>query len=231
MGENTRESRGGLKPPDPRQRRRKSHGTLRLRLWGRRLLATWLCLLRTRAARLDPAAPNHDTGGRRAFMTANQRRQEELRRVFLPYYHFCPDCGSACCREGEIPYSALDRRLYRMQASHGDDMPKSAGGGAHPTLGNRGYVSCFQWSYLHRKLRRFIEASGPVEWEAEVRCPALTAAGCRLPWGERPAICVSCACPQILAAMDWATYGRYAWVNLKYLAHLSLALRPARDNE
>ena len=202
----------------------KSPGGLRLRLWGRRALATWLCVLRTWAERGGAVAPNPGEGavGRQDFLAENQRRQEELHRVFAPYYRFCPTCGSECCREAEIPYSALDKVLYGLQASHGRDCGET----------KRGYLTCFQWSYLGRKLKRFTPAGGPGPGQAErtgIRvCPALTDGGCSLPWGERPAVCVFCACPQILAAMDWPDFGRYAWANLKYLIHLSRALSKAR---
>ncbi len=202
----------------------KSQGGLRLRLWGRRALATWLCMLRTWAERCGAVAPSPGAAnaGCQGFLADNKRRQEELHRVFASYYRFCPACGSECCREPEIPFSALDEVLYGLKA--------------YPVLDRgekkRGYLSCFQWSYLGRKLKRFTPAGGPWPGQAErngIRvCPALTDGGCSLPWGERPAVCVFCACPQILAEMDWPDFGRYAWANLKYLIHLSRALGKAR---
>jgi hypothetical protein len=206
VSDTTRESRRGL---------RSLPGEMRLRLWGRRLLATWLCLLRTRAERLDPAAPTSDPEIRQFFRAANRRRQEELHRVFRPYYRLCPGCGSACCREGEIPYSALDRLLYGIKPTE-----QTAIGG-ETVRDNRDYLSCFRRSHLQVKLRRFTRA----ENNGATFCPALAGSGCRLPWGERPAVCVCCACPPILVEMDWPAYGRYVWITLKYLAHLSLALR------
>jgi hypothetical protein len=203
----------------------KSQSGLRLRLWGRRALASWLCVLRTWAERRGSVEPNPGEvgAGCQDFLAENSRRQEELHRVFAPYYRFCPACGSECCREGEIPYSALDQVLYGLTAS-----PVRDRGGK-----KRGYFSCFQRSYLSRKLKRFTSAGGLGPGPAERStiapiCPGLTDAGCSLPWGERPSVCVFCACPQILTEMAWPDFGRYAWANLKYLLHLSRALGKAR---
>jgi hypothetical protein len=195
-----------------------------LRLWVRRALATWLCLLRTWAERSGSVAPNSGDEVRcQDFLAENRRRQEELHRVFAPYYRFCPACGSECCREGEIPYSALDKVFYGLKASPVRDCGEK----------QRDYLSCFRRSYLSRKLKRFTPAGGPWPGQAECItigpiCPGLTEDGCSLPWGERPAVCVFCACPQILTEMDWPDFGCYVWANLKYLIHLSRALGKAR---
>ncbi len=205
----------------------KLSGYLRLRLLGRRVLATWLCLLRNRAERLGPWARDKagDFLSRKAFMATNKRLQEELRQVFVPYHRFCPECGSACCREPEIPFSAIDRILYGMGQA-GQTSPAGKTGAA-----KRDFLSCFRWSHLRRKLKNFSGAATQPAGQAAAAafCPALTEAGCSLPWGERPSICVFCACPQILAEMEGPTYGRYVWVTLKYLTHLSLALGAARS--
>ncbi len=201
----------------------KSQGRLRLRLWGRRALATWLCVLRTWAERGGPVGPDAPNPGAvgvgcQNFLAYNKRRQEELHRVFAPYYRFCPACGSECCREPEIPFSALDEVLYGLQSYPVRDRREKP----------RGYLSCFQRAYLGRKLKRFTSVDDQAEGTGVPVCPALTDGGCSLPWGERPAVCVFCACPQILAEMDWPDFGRYAWANLKYLIHLSRALGQAR---
>lgn len=195
-------------------------GSLGLRLLGRRALATWLCVLRTWAERCGPVASNPGAVevGCQDFLADNKRWQGELHRVFAPYYRFCPACGGECCREPEIPFSALDEVLYGFQAYPVRDRGEK----------KRGYLSCFQRSYLGRKLKRFTSAGDQAECVGVPVCPALTDAGCSLPWGERPAVCVFCACPQILAEMDWPDFGRYAWANLKYLVHLSFALGKAR---
>jgi hypothetical protein len=181
-------------------------------------------LLRTWAERGGPVAPNPGATefGWQDFRADNKRRQEDLHRIFTPFYRFCPACGSECCREPKIPFSALDEALYGLKTYPVRDRGKK----------KRGYFSCFQWSYLVHKLKRFTPGDGP--WPGQVEgagipiCPALADAGCSLPWGERPAVCVFCACPQILAEMDWPEFGRYVWANLKYLSHLSRALGKAR---
>ncbi|MCL4503447.1 MAG: hypothetical protein M1438_16600 [Deltaproteobacteria bacterium] len=181
-------------------------------------------MLRTCAERREPAVPIQGAteAGAKEFQADNERRQEELHRIFAPYYLYCPACGSECCREPEIPFSALDDVLYGVKVSPVLDLGKR----------KQGYLYCFRGSYLGRKLKRFTSADGPWPEQTESAgisvCPALTKGGCSLPWGKRPAVCVFCACPQILAEMGWSDFGRYFWANLKYLSHLTRALGRAR---
>jgi hypothetical protein len=157
----------------------------------------------------------------------NQVLQEELHRFFAPYHRFCQDCGSQCCREPAIPFSGLDAVLY-----DGLEVAPSGGRGTGPEK-SRFLRDCFRADYLRRKLRQFSEptaasaAGGQVG--AGLFCPALTASGCSLSWGSRPAICVFCACPQFLEAMAWQDFTRYLWVNTKYLGHLTLCLAATRS--
>jgi hypothetical protein len=204
---------------------------LRLRLLGRRLLATWLCLLRHWAghqlANLRGAGSPAGAAPA-AFWSRNRERQEELRQFFIPYHHLCPECGSFCCREGAVPFSAVDRLLYGEMppgAAPREGKPRSEAG--------PGFWQCFRTAYLYRQLQNYSrEQSDPGgvqrsvgDQEAAVSfCPALGNLGCRLPWGERPAVCVLCACPALLEAMSWAGYGRYLWVNARYLGHLTRSL-------
>jgi hypothetical protein len=203
---------------------------LRLRLLGRRLLATWLCLLRHWAGRqlATPRGAGSPRGAAPgAFWSRNRARQEELRQFFTPYHHLCPVCGSFCCREVAIPFSAVDRGLYGEMvagAAPRQGKPRSEAG--------PGFWQCFREAYLYRQLKNYSrEQSGPGgarrsagEPAAVSFCPALGNSGCRLPWGERPAICVLCACPALLGAMSWAAYGRYLWVSSRYLGHLTRSL-------
>jgi hypothetical protein len=198
---------------------------LRLRLLGRRVLATMLCLLRLWAGKrlaAGRAGPPGGNLGRGTFRLKNVELQEELGRLFAPYHRFCPECGSQCCREGEIPCSELDALLYggpRAWQSHllPDPIRES---GDRPQ-----FWSCFSSQHLYRKLKQFSPARPRTAADRGVFCPALGDAGCTLPWGERPVICVFCACPQILRAMDWGDYGRYIRINLKYLTHLTRSLQ------
>jgi hypothetical protein len=197
---------------------------LALRLLGRRLLATWLCLLRHGAeTRSGELAGNAVT---EAFLRRNQVLQEELRQIFAPYHRFCPECGSSCCREPAIPFSRLDVILYG-----GLELPQ--GSGKAECGESRLYWECFCADYLRRKLRQFSRPeatpAGGEQSGAGAYCPALKASGCSLPWGRRPVICVFCACPQFLAEMGWQEFGRYVWVNAKYLGHLSLLLKATRS--
>ena len=144
--------------------------------------------------------------------------QEELGRLFAPYHRFCPECGSQCCREGEIPCSELDALLYGGPwAWHSHLLPDPAKQSADRLQ----FWSCFSSHYLYRKLKKFSPVSPRTAADRGVFCPALGNSGCTLPWGERPVICVFCACPQILRAMAWGDYGRYIRINLKYLVCLT----------
>jgi hypothetical protein len=180
--------------------------TLRLRLLGRRVLATGLCLLRRRAGHLGLAPVSVSPEVRQRFGRRNLALQEELRRVFAPLHHLCPGCGSQCCREPEIPFSRLDGLLY------------GGPGAASPATGEEkppSYLSCFRRNYLYGKLKQFSRGKQsqpggqrPLGGGRSVFCPALGEAGCLLPWGERPAVCVFCACPRFLEEMTWGDYGR-----------------------
>jgi hypothetical protein len=193
---------------------------LRLRLCGRRLLSTWLCLLRIGAVRIGPGAipPGEPFRVQQNFQRLHREWQAESARIFRPYHHFCPECGSLCCREPEVPFSALDHLLW--SGPGGQTGPDSAQAPAKIE-----FFPCFKASFLYRKLKRFTGAdrldAEPGEESARSHCPALTATGCQLPWGERPIICVFCVCPLILQDMDFGHYRNYLWINLKYLFNLS----------
>jgi hypothetical protein len=195
---------------------------LSVRLLVRRWLATWLCLLRHCADGRGSIRPG---AKREAALRHNQVLQSELRRFYTPYHRFCQECGSQCCREPAIPFSRLDALLYEGL----EVVPRGGAGGGQGK--SRLSWNCFRTDYLHLKLRQFswskaVPAAG--EQAAGLCCPALTAGGCGLAWGSRPAICVFCACPRFLEAMAWRDFGRYLGVTTKYLGHLTWCLAATR---
>ncbi len=199
---------------------------LQLRLLGRRGLATLLCLLRRWAGNLKPGAASVGPEVHHRIRRRNRALQEELRQVFAPLHRLCPECGSQCCREVEIPFSRLDGLLYGWRR---EGSPAQSGEKV-PTV-----LSCLRRDYLYEKLKKFSRGSRTQPGGLEVRedgpsffCPALGEGGCLLPWGERPAVCVFCACPQFLAEMSWGDYGRYISASARYLAHLARSLAEFR---
>ncbi len=202
-----------------------SPGKLRVRLWGRRLLATWLCLLRRWAGNRLAGAGVGAGGAASSLKSGNKAFQDALRQVFAPYYHLCPECGSFCCQEAAIPYSALDRGLHPELIPGG--APRRGQPGVRKKAGLR---RCWRRADLYRKLKFYSRQATFLEPGVERAeddggarpfCPALGDTGCRLPWGERPVVCVVCSCPDFLGTMSWKDFVRYLWLSGRYLAYLT----------
>ncbi len=191
----------------------------------RRLLLLWYRFLHYRAGtwyhRMLSREPTK-LSGRQDFLKENIKLQEELRRIFNPYYYLC---NSGCCCHRQYPYSFLDGVLYGTPL---DLPPGSSPMG--PTKLPR-MVLGEDVDLVRRYFRRYF--FGKTDYPAkdqelqpqETFCPAWTEKGCNLPWGRRPVFCIFFLCGHFIRVMDWRSYWRYVWTGSRYLLLLTRSLK------
>ena len=210
-------------PPVPRL-------VVRLRLRWRWVLTAWMFFLCRAAGKMTAkgeAIAGHKGPSRDRLRRRNQSFQEELGRIFAPYFIYCPQCESSCCRHfylGDAPASRpgspVDGLVYEGAAATPAGPPGDLREGA------RYLLRIFLGAGL---LAGSPAANGDASADpgAPQDCPDLTPRGCRLPWGERPVGCVLYLCDEFARRLSWGDYGRYVWVSFRYLAFLTGFLHAA----
>jgi hypothetical protein len=199
----------------------------------RRLLDMWMGLLRYWAGkRVNPMASGLPAAlsSRREFLSKNYEMQEGLRQFFAPFHHLCgPEC-SCCLPTGTIPYAPATIPYYAVDSILFGIYPDSL---RYPSITLRELLAGFlreSASPVRRYFKQYVlgKTDDPRGEEFQypgVPCPALTAQGCTLPWGKRPAYCVQSICGRFLREMDWREHWRYVWLSGRYMLLLTLSLQ------
>jgi hypothetical protein len=94
------------------------------------------------------------------------------------------------------------------------------------TLGGEIHLARWNLRHILKWVAKLVKAAYEPQSEAPMGmpCPELKETGCRLPWGERSAVCVIHLCKNFARLMSWREYGRYLWLTTKYEFHLTLSL-------
>lgn len=193
----------------------------------RRLLTIWFLLLQYWASKwVNPMASGLPATltSRGKVLAKNYEMQEGMRQFFAPFHHLC-DPESCCCQPTEIiPYSTVDSVLYGVYPDSVRYSPI-----ALPELLTaflRENALPVRRYFKHYILGKTDDPQGEEKFqEPWLPCPALTAQGCSLPWGKRPAHCVHYICGRFLREMNWREHWRYAWLSGRYIMHLTFSLK------
>ncbi len=193
-----------------------------------RCLNFWLLILDFWSAKLIKPGKGKNLSKLKSwerFLAENKERQEELRRCFVNYHHFCHTCQKCCEQEIIKILSATDFILYDIEYYH-----------LYYT-DFKSIIDRFCFYFMPRttisKLIQFIKnGKMPHYPNLEARpiggadhvCRSLSENGCIQPFGLMPAICTLYLCEILMDKMSWKDYWQYWRTSCKYLSYLTLSL-------